>query len=70
MVRKLLVAASAFSLVAMPVVAQATERQASPVGTKDQIAGMSAAGLLLALAVVVAFGLIVASDDNNHPVSP
>ena len=70
MVRKLFVAASAFSLAAAPVVAQAAERQPSPVAAKDDLAGISTLGLLIALGVVVAFGLIVANDDNNNPVSP
>jgi hypothetical protein len=70
MVRKLFVAASAFSLVAAPVVAQAAERQPSPVTAKEDIAGISTIGVLIALAVVVGFALIVANDDNNNPVSP
>nr|WP_166181293.1 hypothetical protein [Altererythrobacter segetis] len=70
MVRKLFFAASVFSLVVAPVAAQAAERQPSPVAGKEDIAGMSMIGLLIALAVVAGVALIIASDDNNNPVSP
>jgi hypothetical protein len=70
MIRKMFVAASVFSLVAAPVAAQAAERQPSPITSKEGIAGMSTFALVIALAVIVGFGLILANDDNDEPASP
>ena len=70
MLRKLLVTASAFSMVAAPVAAQATPRQASPVAAKDDLAGIGTFGILISVAVIAAVVLIVSHDKHDHPASP
>lgn len=70
MLRKLLLAASAFSMVAAPVAAQAAERRASPVVHKENVAGIGTLGIILSLAIVAGFVAIVASNNQNSPVSP
>jgi hypothetical protein len=71
MLRKLLVAASLVSMIAAPVAAQAAPRQASPVAAKEDIAGVGTVGIVIGLAVAVAFALIISDDNkNDKPASP
>ena len=71
MLRKLLIAASLFSMAVAPIAAQAAPRQDSPVAAKEDLAGVGTIGIVIALAVAVGFALII-SDDSKHerPASP
>lgn len=70
MLRKLLVTASLFSIVAAPVAAQSAPRQASPVAAKENLAGVGTFGILISVAVIAAIALIVSHDKHDHPTSP
>jgi len=71
MLRRLLVAASLFSMVAAPVAVQAAPRQASPLSSKEELAGVGTFGILISVAVIAAIALIVSHDKNdNKPASP
>jgi len=70
MLRKLLLAASLFSVAGAPVAAQAASRHASPVSAKENIAGVGTLGIVITLAVVVGLVLIVSHDNKHKPASP
>ena len=48
----------------------AEARDASPVSQSEDLAGIGTFGILLGLLIVAGVVAIVATDDNNHPVSP
>jgi|SwirhisoilCB1_FD_contig_31_14185912_length_283_multi_6_in_0_out_0_1 hypothetical protein len=71
MIRKLLLAATAFSMAASPVAAQAAAREATPVKATEHVAGVSTVGWIIALAIVAGTIAVIASDSHHHhPVSP
>jgi hypothetical protein len=48
----------------------AESRDASPVSKSEQLAGVGTFGILLGLLIVAGVIAVIATDDNNHPVSP
>ncbi len=71
MVRKLLLAGAAASLIAGPIAAQETAsnpRQSAPVSDESELGGDSPLIYLIGVAVVVAS--IVFLSENDDPVSP
>lgn len=70
MVRKLLIAGAAASLIAGPIAAQesANARQSAPVSGESELSGDSPLIYLLGIAVVAA--AIVFLSEDNDPVSP
>lgn len=74
-IRKALVSLAAAGLVlgstaavAAPVASDA--RSASPTAKSDDLAGIGTFGLLLGLLIVAGVIAIIATDNNNNPVSP
>jgi hypothetical protein len=74
-IRKSLVSLAAAGLVfgstaaaAAPVASDA--RSGSSVAKSDDLAGIGTFGILLGVLIVAGVIAVVASDDNNHPVSP
>ena len=70
MIRKIITAAASLALVAAPVAAQAAERQASPVTSKDDVAGISTVWIIVGLVAVAVAIILIADDGNNNPTSP
>ncbi len=71
MVRKLLMAAAAASLIAGPIAAQETAsntRQSAPVSGESELGGDSPLIYLIGIAVVAASIVFLSEDDD--PVSP
>ncbi len=70
-IRNLAVAATAIALVATPVFAEAPSRAAAPVYEASEMRGRGSALLLglIALAAIIA-AIIIATRDDNDPVSP
>jgi hypothetical protein len=70
-IRKTLSSLVAAGLVLGSTAAVAAEgRDASPVSKSDELAGVGTFGILLGLLVVAGVVAIVATDDNDNPVSP
>jgi hypothetical protein len=70
-IRKTLSSLVAAGLVLGSTAAVAAEaRDASPVSQSEDLAGIGTFGILLGLLIVAGVVAIVATDDNNHPVSP
>lgn len=74
-IRRSLVSLAAAGLVlgstaaaAAPVAADA--RGASPVAKSDDLAGIGTFGILLGLLIVAGVIAVIATDNNNEPVSP
>jgi hypothetical protein len=70
-IRKTLSSLVAAGLVLGSTAAVAAEaRDASPVSQSEDLSGIGTFGILLGLLIVAGVVAIVATDDNNHPVSP
>lgn len=70
-IRKTLSSLVAAGLVLGSTAAVAAEgRDASPVSKSENLAGIGTFGILLGLLIVAGVVAIIATDDNNHPVSP
>ena len=70
-IRKTLFSRATAGLVLGSTSAVAAEaRNASPVSKSEQLAGIGTFGILLGVLIAAGVIAIIASDDNNHPVSP
>ena len=70
-IRKTLSSLVAAGLVLGSTAAVAAEsREASPVSKSEDLAGIGTFGILLGLLIVAGVAAIIATDDNNNPVSP
>ena len=70
-IRKTLSSLVAPGLVLGSTAAVAAEaRDSSPVSKSEDLAGIGTFGILLGLLIVAGVVAIVATDDNNNPVSP
>jgi hypothetical protein len=70
-IRKTLSSLVAAGLVLGSTAAVAAEaRDSSPVSKSEDLAGIGTFGILLGLLIVAGVVAIIATDDNNNPVSP
>jgi hypothetical protein len=70
-IRKTLSSLVAAGLVLGSTAAVAAEaRDASPASQSEDLAGIGTFGILLGLLIVAGVVAIIATDDNNNPVSP
>lgn len=69
MLKKVGLAAGALALVGAPIALQASERAIAPVEGEQELGGTNALLGVIAGAVLVAFIVITATDDDE-PVSP
>lgn len=71
-IRKSLISLAAAGLVfgSTAAVAAPAPRSASPAAKSDDLAGIGTFGILLGVLIVAGVIAIIATDDNNTPVSP
>jgi len=70
-IRKTLSSLVAAGLIFGSAAAVAAEtRDGSPVSKSEDLAGIGTFGILLGLLIVAGVVAIIATDDNNNPVSP